>query len=83
MTQVEKVVAILQSGPQSEAQLALRMRTSRASVRSAISKARYSGVCIYLNQGKIGAKGDRLASTYRIGVPTKEMVAAAYALLGA
>ena len=83
MTQVEKVVTILQTGPQSEAQLALRLRTSRNAVRSAISKARRSGTCIYLNPGKFGSKGRKLASTYRIGTPTREMIAVAYTFMGA
>ena len=46
----------------------------------AVRQLRQSGVCIYANESKL-AKGGT-TTKYRVGRPTKAMVAAAYAVLG-
>jgi predicted ArsR family transcriptional regulator len=73
----EKVLNVLKSGRQfTPAQLAGLVGTSEDSIRPRISELRSEGHAIYSNSTKNGK------TAYRLGTPSREMVAAAYAVLG-
>lgn len=73
----EKVLKVLKSGRQfTPAQLAGLVGTTEDSIRPRISELRSEGHAIYTNSTKNGK------TAYRLGNPSREMVAAAYAVLG-
>ena len=73
----DKVMNVLRSGKQySSLAIAKQLRTTEASVSARISELRAAGNPIYTNTTKEGQ------SKYRLGRPSKAMVAAAYAAFG-
>jgi len=78
-TQATKVANALESG----AELTAKQITSRygvKNVRSVISKLRSEGFSIYLNK-RVSSYDGQSYMKYRIGKPTKAVVAAGYAAL--
>ena len=72
-----KVLNVLKSGRQfTPAQIAGLVGTSEDSIRPRISELRSEGFAIYTNSTKNGK------TAYRLGTPSRRMVAAAYAVLG-
>lgn len=73
----EKVLNVLKSGRQfTPAQIAGLVNSTEDSIRPRISELRSEGHAIYTNQTKNGK------TAYRLGTPSRRMVAAAYAALG-
>lgn len=73
----DRVLKVLESGRQfTPAQLAGLTGTSEDSIRPRISELRAEGYAVYTNVTKNGK------SAYRLGTPSRRMVAAAYALMG-
>lgn len=73
----DRVLNILKSGRQfTPAQIAGLVNSTEDSVRPRISELRAEGHAIYTNQTKNGK------TAYRLGTPSRRMVAAAYAALG-
>lgn len=73
----ERILKVLKSGRQyTPAQLAGLTGTSEDSIRPRISELRSEGFAIYTNSTKNGK------TAYRLGTPSRKMVAAAYALYG-
>lgn len=61
-----------------EGELATRLNTSGDAVRSIISQVRRTGYAVYKNVGTLDSRGRRRASRYRVGTPTKNMIASYY-----
>ena len=77
-----KILTSLKSGNQVSAkQFAARFGTSTATVSARVADLRSEGYSIYSNL-YTDAKG-RQTNKYRIGTPTRAIVAAGYAVLGA
>ena len=77
-----KILSSLKEGNEVSAkQFAARFKTSVTSVGARVSELRREGYAIY-NNTKTDSQG-RTASFYRIGAPTRKVVAAGYAALGA
>jgi predicted ArsR family transcriptional regulator len=73
----DRILSMLKSGRQlTPAQLATSLATSEDSIRPRISELRAEGFAIYTNQTKTGK------TAYRLGTPSRKMVAAAYAMYG-
>ena len=73
----DRVLSVLKSGRQfTPAQIAGLVNSTEDSVRPRISELRAEGHAIYNNQTKNGK------TAYRLGTPSRRMVAAAYAALG-
>jgi transcription initiation factor IIE alpha subunit len=73
----DRVLKVLLSGRQfTPAQLAGLTGTTEDSVRPRISELRSEGHAIYTNSTKNGK------TAYRLGTPSRTMVAAAYATMG-
>jgi predicted ArsR family transcriptional regulator len=73
----DRVLSVLKSGRQfTPAQIAGLVNSTEDSVRPRISELRAEGHAIYTNQTKNGK------TAYRLGTPSRRMVAAAYAALG-
>lgn len=85
MTKKEKAVDLLVKRGLSltEGELAQRLNTTGSTVRSIVSSIRREGFCIYKNEGRVNAKGQKTPSRYRHGAPTRSMVAAFYQTFGA
>ena len=82
MTKHERILAVLEkTGPSNRGytagQLAGLVNTTVASVRARISELRRSGYAVYANTR---AKDNK--TFYRLGKPSREMVAAAYSIMG-
>ena len=83
MTKHERILAVLENnGPSNRGytagQLAGLINTTVPSVRARISELRRSGYSVYANTR---AKDNK--TFYRLGKPSREMVSAAYSILGA
>lgn len=73
----DRILKVLKSGRQfTPAQLAGLAGTSEDSIRPRISELRSEGFAIYTNSTKNGK------TAYRLGTPSRKMVAAAYAMYG-
>lgn len=73
----DRILKVLKSGRQfTPAQLAGMTGTSEDSIRPRISELRSEGFAIYTNSTKNGK------TAYRLGTPSRKMVAAAYAMYG-
>ena len=73
----ERVLNILKSGRQfTPAQIAGLTNSKEDSIRPRISELRADGYAVYTNQTKNGK------TAYRLGTPSRKMVAAAYAMMG-
>lgn len=79
-TQSEKLLNILQSGESVTARQ-ITARTGAANPREVVRTLRENGFAIYLNQ-RTNSKGET-KGFYRLGTPSRAMVAAAYATMGA
>lgn len=81
MSQVAKAIEVLKTSPEgvTAGVLAQRVGTTKANVRSVVSKVRREGFVVYANPGKLDSRGRQLATKYRFGAPTKTMVKAMYA----
>ena len=80
MTNTARVLEVLEAGEALTAkQIGARFKI--ANPRATISALRSEGYAIYLNQHK-DTKG-RVTSKYRLGKPTRKIVAAGYKALGA
>ena len=78
MTQTKRVLAALQSGEELTAkQIAARFRI--ASPSKVVSNIRYEGHAVYLNK-HTDTKG-RVTHKYRIGKPSRKLIAAGYRAL--
>lgn len=74
----DRILKVLGSGRQfTPAQLAGLTGTSEDSIRPRISELRSEGFAVYSNVTKNGK------TAYRLGTPSRKMVAAAYAMAGA
>ena len=72
-----RVLKVLESGSQfTSAQLAKAIGCKEESIRARISELRSEGNAIYSNPSKNGKP------TYRLGPPSRKMVAAAYRQMG-
>lgn len=72
-----RVLKVLESGRQfTPAQLAGLTGTTEDSIRPRISELRSEGFAVYSNVTKNGK------TAYRLGTPSRKMVAAAYAQMG-
>jgi predicted transcriptional regulator len=79
MTKTESLLVALQNGEEfTVAQIRARFGTGNP--REAIRSLREKGFAIYLNDRK-NSKGE-VVTKYRLGKPSRKMVAAAYAVLG-
>ena len=80
MTKTDKVLAALQSGEQlTEAQI--RQRFGAANPRALVSSLRMKGYAVYANAHK-DTKG-RETTKYRLGRPSRAVVAAGYKAIAA
>jgi predicted ArsR family transcriptional regulator len=78
LTQTKRVLAALQSGEELTAkQIAARFRI--ASPTKVVSNIRYEGHAVYLNK-HTDTKG-RITHKYRIGKPSRKLIAAGYRAL--
>lgn len=78
MTHKQLILSILRSGRNfTTAQLAGLIRGTEVSVRNRVAELREEGHAIYTNQTKNGKVA------YRLGKPSRQMVAAAFAVAGA
>tara|TARA_B110000503_G_scaffold309_1_gene431 strand:+ start:635 stop:892 length:258 start_codon:yes stop_codon:yes gene_type:complete len=80
MSQTAKLGTFLQSTGNSLTGKQITSQFGLKNPREAIRQLRQDGVCIYANEATL-AKGGK-TTTYRVGRPTKAMVAAAYAASG-
>jgi len=72
-----KVLNVLKTGKQfSASAIAKQLRTTEGTVSARISELRSMGYAIYSNTGKNGS------TAYRLGRPSRAMVAAAFASQG-
>lgn len=73
----EKVLSVLKSGkPFTAGQMAGLFKTTESTVAARISDLRAEGYSIYSNKAKNGK------TAYRLGRPSRAMVAAAFAVAG-
>lgn len=78
MTQSDRILKVLKSGKRfTSGQLAGLVATSPDAVRSQISKLRSEGYAVYSDTRKSDGK-----TFYRLGTPSRAMVAQAYAVFG-
>jgi predicted ArsR family transcriptional regulator len=78
MTQNERILKALKTGSGfTAAQLAAMAGTTKPTVRARISELRKEGFAVYANTRKTDGK-----TFYRLGKPSREMVAMAYAVMG-
>jgi predicted ArsR family transcriptional regulator len=78
LTQTQRVLNALQAGEALTAkQIAARFKV--ASPRKVVSNIRYEGYAVYLNK-HTDTKG-RITHKYRIGKPTRKLIAAGYRAL--
>lgn len=80
MTATARLLNALRSGEELTARQ-IEHRYSVVSARSLIHNLRSQGYAIYLNR-RVNSKGV-VTRKYRLGTPTRSMIAAAFALLGA
>jgi hypothetical protein len=58
-------------------------RFGAANPHDVVYKLRRQGYAVYLNKGTLGSRGRRKADAYRLGTPSREVVAAGYRALAA
>ena len=80
MTKTQRVLEALQNGEQLTAKQ-IAARFSAGNPREVVRNLRAKGFAIYANQ-RTNSKG-QTKTFYRLGTPTRAMVAAAYAAVGA
>ena len=79
MTKTESLLVALQNGEEFTV-AEIRARFGTGNPREVIRSLREKGFAIYLNDRK-NSKGE-VVTKYRLGKPSRKMVAAAYAVLG-
>ena len=79
MTKTDSVLAALQNGDELTA-AQIRSRFGAGNPHEVIRSLRAKGHAIYLNE-RTNSKGE-VTQKYRLGTPSRAMVAAAYAVLG-
>ena len=79
MTKTDSVLAALQNGEELTA-AQIRSRFGAGNPHEVIRSLREEGYAIYLNE-RTNSKGE-VTQKYRLGTPSRAMVAAAYAVLG-
>jgi len=78
MTQNERILKVLKSGQAyTVGQLAGLIGTTKPSIRARVSELRSEGHAVYANTRSSDGK-----TFYRLGTPSRAMVAAAYAAMG-
>jgi predicted ArsR family transcriptional regulator len=78
MTQNERILTVLKSGQAyTVGQLAGLVGTTKPSIRARVSELRSEGHAVYANTRSSDGK-----TFYRLGTPSRAMVAAAYAAMG-
>jgi len=80
MTNTARVLEVLKAGEELTAKQ-ISARFGIANARATISALRSEGYAIYLNERK-DTKG-RVTNKYRLGTPTRKIIAAGYKALGA
>lgn len=80
MTATTRLLNALRSGEELTARQ-IQSRYSVASARGLVHSLRSQGYAIYMNR-RVDTKG-RVTLKYRLGTPSRSMVAAAFAVLGA
>jgi len=80
MTNTARVLEVLKSGEELTAKQ-ISARFGIANARATISALRSEGYAIYLNERK-DTKG-RVTNKYRLGTPTRKIIAAGFKALGA
>ena len=85
MTQVNKAIKVLSENPKGVAMgdFARRIGVSKNSLRSVISKVRKLGYAVYANEQSFDDQGRQRQTRYRLGNPTKAMIAHYYENVGA
>lgn len=56
----------------------IRARFGVANPHNVVYSLRRQGYAIHLNEGRVGSKGRRKADFYRLGMPTRAVIAAGY-----
>jgi hypothetical protein len=79
MTKTDSVLAALKNGEELTA-AQIRSRFSAGNPHDIIRSLRSAGHAIYLNE-RTNSKGE-VTQKYRLGTPSKQMVALAYAVMG-
>ena len=79
MTKTESVLTALRNGEELTA-AQIRTRFSAGNPHEVVRKLREQGHAIYLNE-RTNSKGE-VTSKYRLGTPSRKMVALAYAVMG-
>jgi hypothetical protein len=79
MTKTESVLAALRNGEELTA-AQIRSRFAAGNPHEVVRKLREQGHAIYLNE-RTNSKGE-VTSKYRLGTPSRKMVALAYAVMG-
>ena len=78
MTQSQRILKVLKSGQAyTVGQLAGLIGTTKPSIRARVSELRSEGHAVYANTRSSDGK-----TFYRLGTPSRAMVAAAYAAMG-
>ena len=80
MTKTEKVLAAFKAGEKLTAKQ-IESRFNVGNARATVSALRFQGFAIYANP-KTNSKGEK-KSFYRLGTPSREVVAAGYRALAA
>jgi len=80
MTQKEMVLAALMNGEELTAKQ-IKSRFNVGNPYAVIQNIRFDGYAVYLNEGKTDSRGRTRASKYRLGTPSRAVVAAGYRAL--
>lgn len=77
MTKKENVLSALMTGEQLSAKQ-IKARFNVANPTALVSDLRFEGYPIYLNEGRKTSRNRTAASKYRLGTPTRAVIAAGY-----
>lgn len=77
MTKKETVLSALMTGEQLSAKQ-IKARFNVANPTALVSDLRFEGYPIYLNEGRKTSRNRTTASKYRLGTPTRAVIAAGY-----
>lgn len=80
MTRKEQLLTALKNGEQLSAKQ-IASRFNLANPTAAVNTLRMEGYPVYLNAGKRDSRGQVLASRYRLGSASREVIAAGYKAL--
>lgn len=82
MTKKESVLNALMTGEQLSAKQ-IKARFNVGNPTALVSDLRFDGYPIYLNEGRKSTRGRVTASKYRLGTPTRAVIAAGYRAMAA